>query len=92
MKFNILLPLILFVFIFTNSYAQVPSANQLLLQAYEKAKKEEKNVFIMFTASWCVWCHKMDSSMNSPLSKKYFEDNYIIVHLTINGSADNKKL
>ena len=48
-------------------------ANEVLQEAYQQAAREKKNVFLMFHASWCGWCHKMDSSMNDKTVKDYFQ-------------------
>lgn len=60
-----------------------PSAETVLKEACTQAAKEKKNVFIMFHASWCGWCHKMDTAMNDASCKKFFQDNYVIRHLTV---------
>ena len=85
---------LLFLLFAFNAHAQtpVPSATEILEKTYQQAKKENKNVFIIFHASWCGWCRKMDSSMNDPLCKKYFADNYVTVHLTIDESPTKKNL
>ena len=67
-----------------------PSADEILKEAYKIADKEKKNVFVIFHASWCVWCHKMDTSMNDPSCKQFFDDNYVIRHLIVDESADKK--
>ena len=73
--------------------AQTPaSAADVLKEAYQQAANENKNVFVMFHASWCIWCHKMDTSMNDPACKKFFEDNYIIRHLVVDESKDKLAL
>lgn len=69
-----------------------PSAETVLLEAFSKAKAEKKNVFIIFHASWCGWCRKMDAAINDPVCKKFFDDNYIIEHLTVMENFDNKHL
>lgn len=69
------------------------SATEILLKdACRKASAENKNVIVIFHASWCGWCHKMDSSMNDVSCKKMFDDNYVTTHLTVDESADKKKL
>ncbi|HEY6061997.1 MAG TPA: thioredoxin family protein [Chitinophagaceae bacterium] len=68
------------------------SASELLKEAYQSAAANNKNVFIMFHASWCGWCHKMDKSMNDETCKKFFEDNFVICHLVVDESADKKNL
>jgi thiol-disulfide isomerase/thioredoxin len=59
------------------------SADDVLKEASQQAAKENKNVFVLFHASWCGWCRKMDSSMNDKAIKKFFDNNYIIRHLTV---------
>ncbi len=67
------------------------SANEILQSALIKAKKESKHVMIIFHASWCGWCHKMDASMNDPQVKEYFDDNYVIEHITVLEHDPNRK-
>lgn len=75
------------------SFAQtVPSAKSILTTAYKKATKENKNVFVIFHSSWCGWCKKLDASMNNIATKKYFDNNFIIVHLTVQETEKNKNL
>ena len=64
----------------------------LFCAAYKQAAKENKNVFVIFHASWCGWCKKMDASMNDATTKKYFNDSYVTVHLTVQETPENKKL
>ena len=68
------------------------SADDILKEAYQTASKEKKNVFVIFHASWCVWCRKMDSSMNDQSCKDFFNKNYVVRHLTVYESADKKGL
>ena len=84
---------------FYNPHAQTPppaapppSADQVLKEAQAEAAKQNKNVFIVFHASWCGWCHKMDSSMNDKNCKKFFDDNYVIRHLVVQESKNKKHL
>lgn len=78
----------------TYSYSQSApaSADEIMKSAYQQATKENKNVFVIFHASWCVWCHRMDSSMSDASCKKYFDDNYVIRHMTVDESKDKKNL
>ncbi len=72
--------------------AQPASADNILKDAYAVAGKENKNVLVIFHASWCVWCHKMDTSMNDPVCKKFFDDSYVVRHLVVSESKDKKQL
>jgi thiol-disulfide isomerase/thioredoxin len=76
-----------------NSYAQhaALSADEIMKEAFQTANKENKKVFIMFHASWCGWCHKMDSSMNDKTCKKFFDDNFVIRHLDVDEFKEDKK-
>lgn len=65
-----------------------PPATAVMEEAYRVAAKEHKNVFILFHASWCGWCHKMDTAMNNAACKKLFTDNYVIRHLSVLESKD----
>lgn len=78
---------------FASSAQTVPaSADEVMKEACAAASKENKNVLIMFTASWCGWCHKMDKSINDAVCSKFFEDNYIIRHIVVDESPQKKQL
>jgi thioredoxin-related protein len=49
---------------------QDDTADKTLNEAYKKANAEHKNVFVIFHASWCGWCKKLDASMNDNSTKK----------------------
>ncbi|MDD2425466.1 MAG: thioredoxin family protein [Bacteroidales bacterium] len=79
--------------LFYSGYAQetkLLSANEVIKEAVAQAKNDNKNVFIIFHASWCTWCHKMDTAMNNPACKEFFTDNYVIRHLVVR--EQNKEL
>jgi Thioredoxin-like len=81
-----------------NTYAQdelkttVPNAADIMHRAELKARNERKKILLIFHASWCVWCHRMDSSLNDPAIKKYFDDNFIITHVTVSESKGKEYL
>lgn len=90
---SLLLLLMAFLVVSHPVYAQVPpSAADVLKEATEVAAKENKHVFIIFHASWCGWCHRMDSLMNSSNCKPLFDQQYVIRHLVVNESEKNKGL
>lgn len=68
------------------------NATAILNRAYAQAAKEDKNVLVIFHASWCGWCKKMDKNMQADAVKKYFTDNYVTTHLTVQESPKNKSL
>jgi thiol-disulfide isomerase/thioredoxin len=69
-----------------------PSSDVVLKQAYTQASKEHKKVIVLFHASWCGWCKKMEASLNDPAVKKSFEDNYVIKWLTVLESKGKENL
>jgi len=76
---------------FTNVKAQTPSsADQVVKEASAQAAQNHKKVFVIFHASWCGWCHKMDTAMNDAAVKKAFTDNYEIRHITVLENGANK--
>jgi thioredoxin-related protein len=83
----------LFTIITIACIAQKPEpVSTILPRAFKQAIREDKNIFVIFHASWCGWCKKLDASLNDPEIKKYFDTSYIIVHFTVQESAANKKL
>lgn len=61
----------------------MPSSETVLKQAFAQAGTENKKVMLIFHASWCVWCKKMEASLNDPACKKMFDDNYVITTLDV---------
>ena len=95
MKYTKLITIILLhILTGTNVIGQTgaPSAEVIMKEALAEAANTHKNVFIIFHASWCGWCHKMDNAMNDEKLKSFFDNNYVVVHLTVDESKDKKKL
>lgn len=87
------LPLLLLISI-SNLFSQKApaSAEDVMKEAFAIAKKQDKKVLLMFHASWCGWCHKMDTSLNDPSVKKLFDDNFVIRHLVVFESKGKESL
>jgi thiol-disulfide isomerase/thioredoxin len=75
-----------------NAQQAPASSDEILKEAYQQAVKENKKVLIMFHASWCGWCHRMDSSLNDKTCKQFFADNFVIRHLVVFESKGKKHL
>ena len=73
------------LFTTATAYTQnvITSADEVINDACKIAAKEKKNVLVIFTASWCVWCRKMDKSIDDSVCKKFFDDNFVIRHLVV---------
>lgn len=63
--------------------AKPQPADDILKAALKNSKDTGKNVFLIFHASWCSWCKRLDKAMQSDELKKIFEDNYVITHLDV---------
>jgi len=93
MKNIFLIPLLLFITV-TSLFAQKAplSSEEIMKEAFTSAKKQNKKVLVMFHASWCGWCHKMDTSLNDASVKKFFDDNFVIRHLVVFESKGKENL
>lgn len=74
------------------SVVTAPSAKALLQSAEHVAKQSHKNVLVIFHASWCGWCHRLDAFLDDPRFKSKFEKNYVVVHLDVMENANKKSL
>ncbi|KQS92926.1 thioredoxin family protein [Chryseobacterium sp. Leaf394] len=68
------------------------SADVVMSKALTQAKKEKKKVLLIFHASWCGWCKKMDKNLQKPEIEPYFTKNFITTHLTVMESPNRKNL
>ncbi len=83
----------LFVLLFTVTLllgqdTKPQTADSILKSSYKEAKASDKNVFLIFHASWCSWCKRLDKAMQSDELKKIFEDCYVITHLDVLENGD----
>jgi thiol-disulfide isomerase/thioredoxin len=70
----------------------MPSTETVMKNAYAQASKEHKDVLVIFHASWCGWCKKMEASINETALKKLFDDNYVIAYLDVLEQPAKKNL
>jgi len=72
--------------------ASTTSAKSLLSRASGKAAHQKKNVLLIFHASWCGWCKKLDAMLESPKFKTTFENSYVITHVDVMENGPKKSL
>jgi thiol-disulfide isomerase/thioredoxin len=72
----------------------VPSRNtsDIIEEALLEAQNTDKNVFVMFKASWCGLCKKLKRNINSPELEPLFRNNYVFADLVVFESKKNKHL
>ena len=71
---------------------KIPSVYEILYPVYAQAAKENKKVLLIFHASWCGWCRKMDTSLQDRNVQPLINENYITTHLTVYESKEKKEL
>jgi len=92
MKNIFLIPVLLFAIVISLAQNAPLTSEEIMKEAFTSAKKQNKKVLVMFHASWCGWCHKMDTSLNDASVKKFFDDNFVIRHLVVFESKGKENL
>lgn len=82
--------LLIFSFLLAVGFANAQTATEILAKAQNQAKIENKNVFVIFHASWCGWCKKMEKNMDDPKVKSYFDSNYVKTFITVQERAEKR--
>jgi thiol-disulfide isomerase/thioredoxin len=89
------LPLVLILFAATACFAagDAPQpADQVLTAAEASARAENKNVWVIFGASWCVWCRHLDALIDSPDAGPVLSRYFVVAHLTVLEHGDKASL
>lgn len=68
------------------------AAADVVKDACHEAAASHKKALILFHASWCHWCRKLDTLLNSPDCKDLVGQSYVIRHLTVMESRDKTKI
>ncbi|CAN5683451.1 hypothetical protein BH11ARM2_BH11ARM2_09330 [soil metagenome] len=58
-------------------------SHPLLTDAFAKAKKEHKTVFVAFSASWCGPCRKLHGTLDKPENRKAFDRAFVDVEVIV---------
>jgi thioredoxin-related protein len=59
------------------------NADIILKSALQQAKAGNKNVMIIFHASWCGWCARLEKVIESPELKNIFNNNWAIARIDV---------
>ncbi|WP_419870174.1 thioredoxin family protein [Chryseobacterium sp. CT-SW4] len=90
MKFSKII-LLFTVLLFQVGFAQ-EKADVILKKALTQAGSENKNVLLVFHASWCRWCKLMEKNMNLPETRPLFEKNYVTAYIDVQERGDKKTI
>ena len=64
--------------------AQNPTpANQVLEDAKSQAARQHKLIFLVFGASWCEPCHRMDAFLDAPEMRQILGIYFVLVKLNV---------
>ena len=67
------------------------SASDILAESYKHAQASDRNVFLMFHASWCSWCKRLDAVLSDSSVQKIFQSHYVITHLDVLERKEKKE-
>lgn len=85
--------LLIFGFIALHAQTDTPaSTDDIMKTAYTGAAKSNKKIFLVYHASWCKWCKKLDSALTSTELKPVFDKYFIISHLDVNERKEKVEL
>ncbi|RXG18463.1 thioredoxin-like protein [Leeuwenhoekiella aestuarii] len=84
-----ILTCILFVITSSQSIAQ-KATEEVLNATFSKAQLEDKKVLVIFHASWCGWCKKMEKQLKDPQISESIDDTFVITYLAVMEAKDKK--
>jgi len=82
------LTVILFTFSMVGQNVKPDSAQTILKAAVIKAQSSKLNVLLIFHATWCGWCKRLERAINDTAVKPLIDENYIVTMLDVKERGD----
>ncbi len=68
------------------------SAQETLSAGLARAKAESRNVFVYFSAPWCVWCKRLDAYLHRPEITEIFSKAFVPVQIDLDRMTGAKAI
>jgi len=66
-----------------NLYNPQADAKQEIREALERARREHKNVILVFGGNWCYDCHVLDLAFHHPEIEPTLKAHFVVVHVDV---------
>jgi thioredoxin-related protein len=83
---NTVIVFFLFLFLSNAAIAQSvtpDSAQTILTAAVNQAAASHKTVLVMFHASWCSWCKRLDTAFVNPELQGIINEHFVVTHIDV---------
>jgi thioredoxin-related protein len=67
-------------------------ADVILKEALQQAEKANKAVIVLFHASWCGWCKRLDAVLENPDIHRIVDEHFVVAHLDVMERGAKKEL
>jgi thioredoxin-related protein len=62
---------------------KLPDADKILSQAEAQAREQQKNVLLVFGASWCRYCKQFESFLAAPQTQTIIAKHFVVARLGV---------
>ena len=82
------LAIILLPFSLVGQTVKPDSAQTIVKAALMEAQSSKINVLLIFHATWCGWCKRLEKALNDTIIKSLIDKNYIVTLLDVQERGD----